>query len=73
MSIKAKDAVFSRWLLDSKFRTLLDNTPEIALAGYDLTIQEQETLLKVLRRPNRYQARKACGRTFPPTFVYFKN
>lgn len=75
MCIKAKDAVFNRWLLDSEFRNLLDNTPEVALTGYDLTRQEREILIETLSRPKRYarrtgQARENSDRTFP---TYFEN
>jgi hypothetical protein len=73
MSVKAKDALFSRWLLDPKFRTLLDNTPEVALAGYELTVQERETLLNTLSRPRRYRARHNATRICFPTSTYFKN
>ncbi len=50
MSVKAMDEVYSRWLLDSRFRNLLDDRPEFALAGYDLTDKEREKLSAMLQR-----------------------
>ena len=50
MSVKAMDLVYSRWLLNSEFRRLMDEDPDAALAGYDLTVDERLRMARVLSR-----------------------
>lgn len=62
MSVKAMDLVYSRWLLNSEFRALMDEDPDSALAGYDLTFDERLRMARVLSR----RVRRAKNNKVPP-------
>ena len=62
MSVKAMDLVYSRWLLNSEFRRLMDEDPDAALAGYDLTVDERLRMARVLSR----RIRRAKNKKVPP-------
>ena len=61
MSVKVMDAVYSRWLLSSEFRTLMNEDPDAALAGYDLTVDERLRMARVLSR----RVRRAVNKQMP--------
>lgn len=52
MSIKSMDEILSRMILDQEFRDLLRRDPKWALAGYELTPEEQNALAKLKKRPS---------------------
>jgi hypothetical protein len=56
------DLVYSRWLLNSEFRALMDEDPDKALAGYDLTVDERLRMARVLSR----RIRRAKNKKVPP-------
>ncbi len=56
MSVKTMDRIFSRWFLDGEFRAQMNENPELALAGYDLTDTEKEKVSR-LSRTVRSQAK----------------
>ena len=56
------DLVYSRWLLNSEFRALMDEDPDAALAGYDLTVDERLRMARVLSR----RVRRAKNNRVPP-------
>ena len=50
MSVQAMDLVYSRWLLNSEFRKLMDEDPNAALTGYDLTVDASPMSRPILER-----------------------
>ena len=63
MSVKAMDQVFSRWFLDGDFRAKMNQNPELALAGYDLSEVEQQKLSSLSRKHRR--ANKSAAKARP--------
>ena len=47
---KVMDEILSRWFLDKQFRDQLRNDPAQALAGYDLTPEQQARLFRLKKR-----------------------
>jgi len=63
MSVKAMDQVFNRWFLNADFRAQMNENPEVALAGYDLTDTERQKLSHLSRKHR--QANKQMAKTRP--------
>ena len=64
MSVKAMDKVFSRWLLDGEFRARMNDDPDNALIGFDLTDEERTRLANVLsRKRHRANSKKNFAAT----------
>lgn len=53
MSAKIIDQVFSRWFCDAEFRMMMNETPELALADYNLSETEQQKLAHLSRKLRR--------------------
>ena len=58
MSTNDMDQILYRWFLDGEFREQLRNDPEQALAGYDLTPEQQARLFKLKKHtlPDKQEA-----------------
>lgn len=53
MAIKPIDQVFNRWLLDREFRARMNENPEQALAGYNLSDTDRQKLSRLSRKVRR--------------------
>ncbi|GAB4455728.1 MAG: hypothetical protein Kow0031_37280 [Anaerolineae bacterium] len=72
MALKPIDQVFNRWLLDREFRDRMNENPEQALAGYDLSDTDRQKLSRLSRKVRRQAKAKqavtkiVARKTTPP-------
>ncbi len=79
MALKPIDQVFNRWLLDREFRARMNENPNQALAGYDLSDADRQKLSRLSRKVRRQAKAKkpvttgvARKATAPPAAPHYR-